>query len=172
VFVVFGRNHNQRDAMYEYLRSLGLEPIDWIRAKELTKVPMPTIFQVVDAGMRNAQACIVLITGDDVGYLRPELQTPEDKDYEREPTPQARANVIFEAGMALGRYQHRTIFTQFGNVRPFSDVGGFALIEYKQDGNFREELRSALKTAGCPVGESDDWRGAGRFSELAVAGGR
>lgn len=173
VFVVYGRSSAEREAMYEFLRALGLEPIDWLRAKELAKVPAPTIFQVVDAGMRNAKACIVLITGDDLAYLRAGLRAKDDPEYERKPTPQARPNVIFEAGMALGRYPESTILVRFGNVRPFSDVGGFCMIDYKDDRSFRKELRLALETAQCQMDASaTGWRRAGKFGAEASARGK
>lgn len=32
--------------------------------------------------------------------------------------------MIFEAGLAMGRHQEKTVFVQVGKVKPFSDIGG------------------------------------------------
>ena len=170
VFVVYGRDTDRRDALYEFLNTLGLEPIDWQSAKKLTGTTAPSVFDVVDTGMRNAQACIVLLTGDDEGRLKPEFWEASDGAQEREYTSQPRANVIFEAGMALGKYQDRTILTRFGKLRPFSDLGGFVLIDFKEDLPFRTELRNALAVAGCPVdAPGNKWKKAGQFAQRQKA---
>jgi len=150
VFVVFGRDARPRDALYKFLRQHGLEPIDWPRAKELTGSAAPSIFDVVDTAMRHAQVCMVLLTGDDEGRLLKPFRKASDEAWEHKLTPQPRPNVIFEAGMALGRYRDRTILIKFGRTRPFSDVGGFTMIEYKAGPRFRRELLGALRTAQRP----------------------
>jgi len=66
----------------------------------------------------------VLFTPDDEARQRDEFHTPHDEAYETELTPQARPNVLFEAGMAMGRDERRTILVQLGKVRPFSDIAG------------------------------------------------
>jgi len=149
VFVVFGRDTDRRDEMYKFLAKSGLEPIDWIKAKQLTGNAAPSIFEVVDTAMKHAQACIVLLTGDDEGRLLKPFRKQTDETYELRLTPQPRPNVIFEAGMALGSYRRRTILIKFGATRPFSDLGGFTMIEYNEGRGFRRELLSALRTAGC-----------------------
>lgn len=37
VFVVHGRNESARDSMFQFLRALGLEPLEWDQAVSLTK---------------------------------------------------------------------------------------------------------------------------------------
>jgi predicted nucleotide-binding protein len=50
----------------------------------------------------------VLLTPDEIAYLQPRYGNG-DHDPETLPAPQARPNVLFEAGMALGRDASRTV---------------------------------------------------------------
>ncbi len=36
IFVVYGRNKHITDAMYTFLRALGLEPLEWEQARTAT----------------------------------------------------------------------------------------------------------------------------------------
>jgi predicted nucleotide-binding protein len=165
IFIVHGRDDARRRAMHEFLLALNLDPIDWNIAKRFANKTPPTIFEIIDAGMHNAQACIVLMTGDDEARLRKPFISKSDGIEEEMLTPQARANVIFEAGMALGRYPERTILVQFGIVRRFSDVGGFDIVQYHDELSFREKLISSLQFAGCPIDSTNDkWKNTASFS--------
>jgi predicted nucleotide-binding protein len=114
--------------------------------------------------MQYAQAIIVLFTGDDQARLRDEFLSGNDPVYERETTPQSRPNVIFEAGLALGKYPERTILVQIGTIRPFSDLAGRHLIRLKNTSKSRQELALRLRLAGCDVDLSGtDWHDAGAF---------
>lgn len=122
VFVVHGRNLEARDAMFAFLRSVNLDPIEWSEAVSFTGEGSPFIGQVLDRAFSEAMAVVVLITGDDLARLDPRFLTDDDPDYEKKLTPQARPNVLFEAGMAFGRHPERTILVRLGNSRAFSDV--------------------------------------------------
>lgn len=164
VFVVHGRNEEMRRALFDFLRAIDLKPIEWGEAVALTGKPSPFIGEILDAAMLHAQAIIVLFTGDDQARLRDEFLSSNDAAYERKTTPQSRPNVIFEAGLALGRYPHRTILVQVGDLRPFSDIAGRHLIRLKNSSKSRQELAQRLKLAGCDVDLSGtDWHDAGAF---------
>lgn len=94
---------------------------------------------------------LVLITGDDLARLDPRFLTDNDPDYEKKLTPQARPNVLFEAGMAFGRHPERTILVRLGHSREFSDVAGRNEIRMSNRAEARQELVDRLKTAGCDV---------------------
>jgi predicted nucleotide-binding protein len=128
VFVVHGRNEAARRAMFSFLRALGLDPIEWSEAVHLTGKGSPFVGEILDTAFTHAQAVVVLFTGDDVARLGTRYLTANDPPYEREPTPQARPNVLFEAGLAFGRNPERTILVTLGNIRPFSDVVGRHII--------------------------------------------
>lgn len=164
VFVIHGRNEAMRRALFDFLRAIDLKPIEWSEAVALTGKPSPFVGEILDAAMQYAQAIIVLFTGDDQARLRDEFLSGNDPAYERETTPQSRPNVIFEAGLALGKYPERTILVQAGVLRPFSDIAGRHLIRLKNTSKSRQELALRLKLAGCNVDLSGtDWHDAGDF---------
>lgn len=164
VFVVHGRNEALRKAMFGFLRSMDLSPMEWSHAVALTGEGSPYIGQVLDAALSNAAAIIVLMTPDEIAYLQPRYGHG-DSDPETRPAPQARPNVLFEAGMALGRDPRRTVLVEVGEVRPFSDVAGRHAIRLTNDVARRQELASRLATAGCQVNlAGTDWHTTGDFT--------
>lgn len=166
VFVVHGRNEAANDALFQFLRAIGLNPIEWSQAISLTGKPAPYIGEVLDAAFSNAQAIVVLLTGDDVAKLRDEFVRPDDQSFEKQLTVQARPNVLFEAGMALGRHDDRTIIIELGELRPFTDISGRHLIKLNDSTARRQELAQRLKTAGCDINlTGTQWHKAGKFKE-------
>jgi predicted nucleotide-binding protein len=165
VFVVHGRNLRAKKALFEFLRALGLHPIEWARAVKATGHGSPHVGEVLDAGLSLCQAVVVLMTPDDVGYVRERFYSSDDSPEEVMARGQPRLNVIFEAGMALGRFPDRTIIVELGRLRPFSDIGGRHTIRINDTPEKREELRERLESAGCEVKAGTDWLKAGIFSE-------
>ena len=164
VFVVHGRNEALRTAMFDFLRSINLSPMEWSHAVKLTGEGSPYIGQVLDAALSSAAAIVVLMTPDEIAYLQPQYGHG-DSDPETKPAPQARPNVLFEAGMALGRDPRRTVLVEVGEVRPFSDVAGRHAIRLTNDVARRQELATRLETAGCEVDlKGTDWHTTGDFT--------
>lgn len=164
VFLVHGRNEFLRRSMFEFLRSIGLKPMEWVEAIELTGKASPYIGEILEAAFGSAQAIIALLTPDDEARLIPQLVRNHDPDFEKNLTPQARPNVIFETGMAFGMSQDRTIIVEVGNLRPFSDIAGRHVIRLNDTPERRFELISRLRMAGCDVNiDGTDWLTAGSF---------
>lgn len=164
VFVVHGRNTEARDSMFDFLRAVDLRPIEWSQAVAMTGEASPYIGQVLDAAFDAAQAVVVLMTPDEVAYLRSEYASGES-DPQRQPEAQARPNVLFEAGMAMGRDAGRTVLVELGDVRPFSDVAGRHAVRLTDTATSRKNLADRLETAGCTVDRSgDDWLTKGDFT--------
>lgn len=170
VFVVHGRNETARRGVFDFLRSIGLDPIEWSEAISLTGQGSPYIGDVLDAAFGAAQAVVVLQTPDDVAYLHESLTYPGD--LECEPQMQPRPNVLFEAGMAMGRNDQRTIIVEFGQVKPFSDIHGRHLVRLDTSVERRQQLATRLRTAGCAVKlDGTDWHTAGDLTPPAAPGG-
>ena len=167
VFVIHGRNDAARKAMFDFLRAVGLNPIEWSEAIKMTGKGSPYVGEILDAAFNNAQAVVAVLTGDDLVHLREAFQSEHDPDYEKTPTPQARPNVLFEAGMAFGRHPERTIMVEIGsNLRPFSDVAGRHTLRFHGSPQNRVDFRDRLKTANCAVKDAGtDWLNAGNFEE-------
>lgn len=157
VFVVHGRNWKAKSEMFAFLRKLGLNPIEWEEAEEHTGKTSPFLGEVLDVGFNMAQAVIILLTGDDMAYLKSEYITTDDPEYESIETPQPRPNVLFEAGMAFATHPNRTILVELGKLRPFSDVAGRIIIKIDDTGAKLEKLAKSLERAGCKVQKREDW---------------
>ncbi|HVT18367.1 MAG TPA: TIR domain-containing protein [Thermoanaerobaculia bacterium] len=165
VFVVHGKDLTARDGLFEFLRAIGLKPLEWSQAVDLTEKAAPSISEVLEHAFGEAAAVVVLLTGDDEAYLAPRLRSPGEPEHEFTLTPQPRANVLFEAGMAFGIHQERTVLVQLGDIRPFSDIAGRYVIRLTNDTKKRQEVAHRLRAAGCPVDLSGtDWHSAGHFT--------
>jgi len=165
VFVVHGRNNAARNALFTFLRSLGLHPLEWSEIVKETGQAAPYVGEVLRTGFSIVQAVVVLMTPDDEAQLREPYRQPHDPPYEATLTPQARPNVILEAGMALGLFPDRTVIVELGNLRPMSDTVGRHVIRMNDSPEKRQDLAQRLETAGCAVNRAGtDWYKAGDFA--------
>ena len=165
VFVVHGRNLAIRDQLFTFLRALDLHPLEWSEAVGMTGQPSPYIGDILDAAFLRAQAVVVLLSPDDVVRLRQELWTDDESPTETELSGQARPNVLFEAGMAMGRFPDRTVLVELGSIKPFSDIAGRHVIRLNNNTERRQEFAQRLQSAGCLVNLSGtDWHNAGTFA--------
>lgn len=162
VFVIHGRDERLRKGMFDFLRALHLEPLEWTKAIQLTEKPSPYIGEILDAAFKHAQAAVVLLSPDDEAKLRADLLQADDSPSEQVLTGQARPNVLFEAGMAFGTHENETVLVQFGQVRPFSDILGRHIVRMDNSVAKRQELALKLKIAGCSVDiDGTDWHTTG-----------
>jgi predicted nucleotide-binding protein len=165
VFVVHGRDLAARDALFTFLRAVGLKPLEWTQALKLVRKGSPYVGEVLEAAFREAAAVVVLLTPDDEARLQRIFLKPNDPSYERRFTGQARPNVLFEAGMAFGKDPNSTVLVQIGELRPFSDIGGRHVVHLSDQPTSRQEFVTKLANAGCNVDTSGtDWLSAGQFS--------
>lgn len=149
--------------MFEFLGAIDLRPIEWSQARALTGEPNPYISTILDAAFDAAQAIIVLFTPDEIVRLRPEYADGVS-DPELSPGTQARPNVLFEAGMAMGRNAKRTVLVELGQLRGFSDIMGRHALRMSGETSQRLELARRLESAGCAVDLSGQaWLDAGVF---------
>jgi hypothetical protein len=170
VFVVHGRDREAKEALWSFLRAIGLRPLDWEEdLVALTGQGTPYVGQVLDAAFRHAQAVVVLITPDDTVKLHPDLVEAGEEAFERQMTGQPRPNVLLEAGMALGFNPTRTILVEIGQRRAISDLGGRHTIRLATETTLRG-LARRLEAAGCAVDRTLDptWSDPERFSELGA----
>ncbi|NHA70082.1 nucleotide-binding protein [Phycicoccus sp. CMS6Z-2] len=170
VFVIHGRNELARVAIFDFLRSIGLDPIEWSQAITMTGKGSPYIGEVLDAAFGAAQAVVVLQTPDDIAHLHESLTFPGDP--ECDPQMQPRPNVLFEAGMAMGRDEERTIIVELGAVKSFSDIHGRHVVRLDNSTQRRQELATRLRVAGCAVNtDGTDWHTAGDLTPPVAPGG-
>ncbi len=168
VMVVHGRDEKMKDAMFAFLRSLDLRPLEWTSGIKETGTANPSVAQIVDALFGKASAVVVLLTPDDEARLRPEFHEPHDPSHEVNLTGQARPNVLFEAGMAITSHPDRTVMVQIGQVRPFTDIGGSYITHMNNSLAKRKELVAKLEHACAVDTSSDDWRDATRGGDFEI----
>jgi len=150
--------------MFQFLRSLGLQPIEWNQAIRMTREPSPYVGTILDVAFREAAAVVVLLTPDDDVRLKTQYRKRRDPAHERRLSGQARPNVLFEAGMAFGRSPENTVLVQVGELKPFSDVAGRHVVHLSNSPSSRQELATKLANAGCNVDTSGtDWLTVGSF---------
>jgi predicted nucleotide-binding protein len=170
VFLVHGRDERAAKEMRTFLRALDLHVIEWESAVRETGQAAPYIGDVIFAGMHMADAVIVLITPDDLVRLRPDLLSSDDSENEREIRGQARANVIYEAGIADALDRSRTVLVELGGVKSLSDLSGRNVVRFDGGSRSRNKLVSRLESAGLnPIRRGEDWLEVGDFDTAIEA---
>jgi hypothetical protein len=163
VFVIHGRQ--KLGEFHDFLRALGVKPLEWSQARRRTGKPTPYTWEIVDTALKEAGAIVALLTPDDEARLRRELWGEKESSLEKELLSQPRQNVLFEAGVAYGRAPERTVLVRVGSNRPMSDLAGHHILVLDNSPTSRQSVADALKAAGCPVDVSgSDWFRAGDFS--------
>jgi predicted nucleotide-binding protein len=130
IFVVHGRDEDARDQLELILHRLGLEPF----VLQITGGGGDTLIEALEKMIgKAAQSAfgIVLVTPDDVGYLKSAGAT--------EAQARARQNVIMEMGMLLSSLTRRRCAVLIkGHVDMPSNMGGVITI------NFNEHVKETV----------------------------
>jgi predicted nucleotide-binding protein len=167
VFVVHGRDAKLRDSMYELLGALGLKPQEWghaIRAAR-GKGGNPYVNDAVTKIMGQAQAIVVILSPDDDVRLKAQFVTKHERGTEGRLFGQARPNVIFETGIAIGTHHAKTLIVRVGDVKPFTDIGGMHILHLTGSDQSRHDFANRLEDLGCDINrDGDHWLRAGEFS--------
>jgi predicted nucleotide-binding protein len=151
--------------MFDFVRSLGLQPLEWSSAVKATRKGSPYVGEVLDKAFAKASAVIVLMTPDDEARLKRDHWSKGEEPFEKKLAGQARPNVLFEAGIAFGTHQDQTILVEIGRCRPFSDTVGRLVVKMNDSPTKRKDLADRLEAAGCVVDTSTNaWMTAGDFS--------
>jgi predicted nucleotide-binding protein len=164
VMVVHGRDKARQD-LFNFLRALGLEPIEWSAAVKSTGTTKPYTGQAVEAAFHIAQAALILLVPEEQVALHIDLRDPEDPS-DAQLAWQPRPNVFYEGGIAVTSHPHRTIVLELGRPRTATDLAGVNTIRIGSDQGWRHDLANRLRDAGCPVNtEGTDWLTVGTFTE-------
>lgn len=165
VFVVHGRNQKLRKSIFEFLRALGLRPMEWSTALASARGVNPYIGDVLDSAMAKVAAVVVIFSADEEARLKPEFCAPNELRTDGALRGQPRPNVIFEAGLALGRHPEKTLLIQVGTVRGFTDIDGKHIAKLGENADKRNDVATRLRNLGLNVDTSgSDWMTAGDFA--------
>jgi predicted nucleotide-binding protein len=164
VFVVHGRDEKLRKSLYAFLRTVGLKPLEWEHAILQAKDVNPHVDAVLDVAMGKVQAVVILFSPDDDAMLNPKLWGKNEPAVEKRLSGQPRANVLFEAGMALARHPGKTLILQVGKVRGFSDIAGRHVVRLNDSKEKRNDVLNRLEKIGCKIDrQGTDWMSEGDF---------
>jgi hypothetical protein len=102
---------------------------------------------VIYGAMQEVQGVLVMFSPDEEARLKSRFCSRLDKKKGFDKLDgQARPNVIFEAGLALGAHSKKTLLVQVGNVRDISDIAGKHLVHLSNSAVSRKELAQRLQT--------------------------
>jgi predicted nucleotide-binding protein len=82
VFVIHGRQ--LLEDFHDFLRALGLKPLEWSDARRRTGKPNPYTWEMVDRALSEAGAIVALLTPDDEARLRQQLWSEHENAVEKE----------------------------------------------------------------------------------------
>ncbi len=165
LFVVHGRDTALNESMFSFLRAIGLNPMEWSQAIAAAKGANPNVGTVINNTMKKVQGVMVMFSPDEEARLKPNFCAPNEKNTLGKLSAQARPNVLFEAGLALGAHPKKTILVQVGSTRDISDIAGMHIPRLSQSAPSRKELAQRLKKMGFKVTtEGTSWLTEGNFS--------
>jgi predicted nucleotide-binding protein len=153
VFVVFGKNKSAKREVFAFLRMLNLSPVPWEEAVLFTSRSAAYIGETLNGLLQQAQAVVVLLTGDEEAQLRSEFFIDGDSEDDKGLFPQPRPNVLFEAGMAFSHdtLAPRTILVELGEIRMCHNLEGRHRIQLSNKLKDRWALVHSLEKAGCDL---------------------
>lgn len=162
VMVIYGHDTEANNALFDWLRSIGLRPREWSQLVGGTGSGSPYIGQILTRAFQDAQAVVALFTPDE--YVIPRTPPSGSQDAGRY---QARPNVLIEAGMALVTHPDRTVIAVLGNLELPSDLAGRHYIRLSHtDPAPLHQLAGRLQTAGCGTDiTGTDWLNPARFPD-------
>jgi predicted nucleotide-binding protein len=152
--------------MFAFLRAVGLEPLEWEQAvRRARRGANPFVGDLIDEVMDQAQAVLVMFSPDDLVQLKEQFVDRSERATEGKLQGQARPNVLFEAGLAMGRHQEKTILVEIGSVKRFSDIGGRHMLRFDGSPASRNNLVGRLEMLRCDLAtDGGDWLHIGRFA--------
>ncbi|EKS27675.1 TIR domain-containing protein [Afipia felis] len=164
VFVVHGRDSKLNEDMFALLRSMGLNPMEWSKAIAAAKGANPNVGDVINNAMKQVQAVIVMFSPDEEARLKSNFCSQKEKTTAGKLASQARPNVIFEAGLALGAHPDKTLLIQVGDTRAISDIAGKHMLHLSNSASSRKELAQRLSKLKFKVDLSGtSWITEGNF---------
>ena len=162
VMVICGHDKEANDALFDWLRSIGLQPQEWNQIISSTGSASPYIGQAVKQAFRNAQAVAAFFTPDERVLARDaSLKDPSAWRL------QARPNVLIEAGMALTTHPDRTILVVLGDQELPSDLAGRHYVRLSRASAAPlHDLANRLAQAGCETDTTtSSWLNPMRFPD-------
>lgn len=160
VMVIYGHDKQANDAVFAWLRAIGLQPQEWSQLIRASGSASPFIGEVLEKALRDVQAVVAFFTPDE--YVT--AAAPSDHGPGRF---QARPNVLIEAGMALATHPTRTIIAVLGAQELPSDLAGRHYVRLSHTAvEPLHDLANRLHDAGCDTDTTGtDWLNPAHFPD-------
>lgn len=160
VMVIYGHDKSANEALFGWLRAIGLQPREWNQLIGASGSASPFIGNVLEKALQDVQAVIAFFTPDEYVIAA----APGDHGTGR---LQARPNVLIEAGMALITHPTRTIIAVLGTQELPSDLAGRHYIRLSHTAvEPLHDLAARLHDAGCDTDiTGSDWLNPARFPD-------
>ena len=149
-FIIHGHDLDARDELAQFVRAAGLDVLHFDLA-ESDAGRIETILSKVRNGIRDADVVIVLLTPDEqAAFHNPRTGDYMERSARKEELGgwQPRPNVLFEAGVAIGVAESKTILVKLGPVREISDLGGLKFIDLDADTAKQQLLQAFSRIIG------------------------
>jgi predicted nucleotide-binding protein len=162
VMVIYGHDKEANDALFDWLRAIGLQPQEWSQVIRAAGSASPYIGQALERAFSNAQAVVAFFTPDERVLARSASST--DLSAWR---MQARPNVLIEAGMALTTHPDRTVLVMLGDQQLPSDLAGRHYVRLSRTSAAPlHDLTGRLEQAGCDTDTTGTaWLDPARFPD-------
>jgi predicted nucleotide-binding protein len=160
VMVIYGHDLEAKNALFGWLRAIGLQPQEWNQLVSASGSASPYIGEVLGRAFQHVQAVVALFTPDE--HVRSRDALPAADTTWR---LQARPNVLIEAGMALITHPNRTVIVTLGSQQLPTDLVGRHYIQLSHTNSQPlQDLAIRLHNAGCDTDQTGtDWLDPGRF---------
>jgi len=158
VFVIYGRDKQLYEYIQKVLCAFGLSPLLWHEARAQAQKHKPIVhtLDIVKRALSQSKVMLALLSPDEVVTLKKNHQNVDERDLaDIFPSEQARPNVIFEIGLAIGlaRNGQKIHVIVCNKCRLLSDFAGveYLKLEYDDFRGFVKSLRTCLHTDGLKV---------------------
>jgi hypothetical protein len=130
VLLIHGHDSIGVKEVARLVERLGLEPILWQEALHRIGLMSPSVIERFRSCLDVAQGVVIVLEG---GLGESEL------------------NLVFEAGLALGLAEERTVVVQLGDQTPPNDLAAVNILRLRSTEESANALSSALASAGCAI---------------------
>ena len=155
VVVIHGRDTARTTFIFKLLQRLNVHAVAFDELIARSGSSSPSIRELIRLAFTQAQAVLVLFTGDDLASLRPDLHGNSEGSGERTPSPQPRPHILFEAGVAVALQHERTIIVEVPPLRGLLNLDGVQVVRFTTgSAEERTQLAGRLRAAGCELDTS------------------
>ena len=129
-------------------QQLGLKPIILHEQEDNGN----TIIEKFESNATDIGFAVVLLTADDLGISRKDIQKSKAENKEPQGSKRARQNVVFEMGYFMGKLDRAHVFLllEDGVEKP-GDLDGIVYTPIDSEGMWKIKLAKRLKAVGYKV---------------------